>query len=159
MYEDRGFNWMPTGLVIGMAVGLSLFLIYKPEPKSPPNNDAAFGCYIADKAPVIRLDETGMHIPQDRIATIGYHLEIQKTGIVLAAERPIEAQLVVSAYRFSIADKGEGRFLRFLRDGGDTRYCVFDNRGLQSFEMIANDGYYLLYRKAEPDICDEIAER
>lgn len=157
MYEDRGFNWMPIGLVIGLVLGLSLFLIYKPEPKSPPINATAFGCYIADKAPAIQLDDAGMHIRQDGIATIGYHLDVQKTGIVLVAERPIEAQLVMSAYRFSIADNGEGKFLRFFRDGGDTRYAVLDDKALQSFEMVTNEGNYLLYRKAEPDICEPIA--
>ncbi len=154
MDEGFGLNWMTVGLPIGVAVALGIYLLINPEPEPPPKNDAAFGCYAANNAPPIRLDNTGMHILQDGIGTIGYHLEVQKTGIVLTAERPIQAQLVGSFYRFSIAERGIGMFLPFFRDGTDTRYGVLEGNNLHSFEMITDESNYLLYRETDSDICE-----
>jgi hypothetical protein len=153
MEEERGFSWMPAGSILAVAIGLSLFLLFKPTPRSPPRNDAVFGCYAVDNAPPIRLDDTGMHIRQTGFRAIGYHLEVQKTGIVLAAEQPIQAERAASFYRFSISENGIGKFLPFFRDGDDTRYRVFERNDLKSFEMVTNESDYLLYRQTNLDVC------
>jgi hypothetical protein len=153
MDDATVFVWFRRCILIAMPVAFGIFSFTRSEPQVPPPNSVAFGCYAANDAPLIRLDDTGMHIRQDGIGTIGYNLEVHKTGIVLAAERPIHAQLVGRSYRFSIAKRGIGLFLPFFRDGGDERYGVFEGNNLHSFEMITDESNYLLYRETDSDIC------
>jgi hypothetical protein len=153
MDDASVFDWFRRCILIATPVAVGIFWFTRPEPQDAPPNSVVFGCYAANNAPPIRLDDTGMHIRQDGIGTIGYHLEARKTGIALAAERPIHAQLDGNFYRFSIAKRGTGMFLPFFRDGGDARYGVFDGNNLHSFEFITDESNYLLYRETDSGIC------
>ncbi|WP_404478937.1 hypothetical protein [Novosphingobium sp. BL-52-GroH] len=139
--------------LIGMALFIGAALFLGPKPKPDPLNHLAYGCFASKSAPPIRLEANGMIIEQKNFPIIGFHLERHKTGIALTAERPISADASASGYRYSIDKRGSGKFLNFYKVINQETYGVFDETDLHSFRMLANDGQYIAYSRADPAEC------
>ena len=152
----EGVNYEPLykwGYYAAIAVAIAVVAIFQPFAKPPPPNSRAYGCYIADAAPAIRLDQSGMHILQKSFPRIGFHLERHKTAITLTADAPIQADLVNGRYQYSMYRPGEGWYLDFQHIVNGRRYGQFDEAQLSMFVMLARDGTELLYEKTSPDRC------
>ena len=133
-FEPETKLWLPLALV---AIGVFLFFGVGMKPKTPElpiTISAAHGCYHSDLAPSIRLDEQGMHILQEGFPTIPFHLERHKTGIVLTADRPIQARANGERYEYSFYSPGVGTFLPFYSVRGK-RYRTFEPEYLSGFFM------------------------
>lgn len=132
--------------IAGLAIA-GVYTAFAPH-APPPANSKAFGCYTNPQAAPILLDRQGMAILQRDPLRFGYHLEDGKNGIVLTAEAPISAALVNQRYLFSIDRVGIGKFLNFINEQNGRSYGEFDADKLRTFEMLAEDGTDLAYRKA-----------
>lgn len=149
-YENAWKSIEPLIFIVGI-VTLVYFGTRSTIP-NPPNNHT-FGCYVTEAAAPIRLDGAGMHILQTGFATIPFHLERNKTGIVLTAERPIDVAVNGNRYVYFIEPQGVGRFLNFYAVINGKRYGVFDANELKQFSMLARDGKELFYHKAQSTKC------
>lgn len=150
--DANEFDWFFRIMPIGVVIVLVYALWAAPEPKPPPENSAVFGCYLADDAPPILLNEEGMQIMQEGFLRIGYHL-VSRRGLKLTAEAPISANLTTDGYRYSINERGAGTFLDFYKVINGKVYGVFDEQDLGPFRMLAMDGRYLPYREASMSHC------
>lgn len=138
---------------MGAAVFLGAALFLGPKPKPQPSSSLAYGCYTTPQAPFILLDQRGMAILQPGLPIMGFHLERQKTGIALTSEAPISANSAGNGYSYSIDKRGIGTYLSFYKIIDGRSYGVFDETDLNAFQMLAMNGQYLTYRKAELDDC------
>jgi len=150
--EDES-SWFFRLLTVGLALGFGVFLLFRSPPPDPPANGEVFGCYSASEAPDILLDEAGMHVRQGGFSSIGFHLERHKTGIALVAEAPIRADFTAEGYQFAINRSGIGLFLPLFREQDGRTYGMFDQRLLEGFQMLASDGAWLNYRRADAAKC------
>ncbi len=152
--EKTEFDWFFQLLTVGLGVSLIFYVLFvAPEPRSPPANRLAFGCYMTADGPPILLNQAGMHVMQDDFPPIGFHLERHKQGIVLAAEAPINASGTQPGYHFGISERGVGKLLSFFKVVDGEVFGVFEESELGGFRMPAKDGRYLPYRKEEALIC------
>lgn len=152
----EGVNYEPMyrwGYYAAIALVIAMFVIFQPSAKPPPPNSSAYGCYIADAAPPIRLDQLGMSILQKDFPRIGFHLERHKTAITLTADAPIQANFVNNRYLYSMYHPGEGWYLDFQRVENGRRYGEFDETQLSMFRMLARDGTEILYNRTSLDRC------
>jgi hypothetical protein len=150
------FNYEPVyrvGYFAAIILTIASIAIFQPFAKPEPANSRAFGCYVADAAPAIRLDQTGMTILQSDFQRIGYHLERHKTAITLVADAPIQADRFGARYVYSLYHPGVGEFLDFYHVVDGRSYGQFDETQLSSFTMLANDGIELNYSKAPLGEC------
>ena len=144
------YRWGQYAAVAFVIAGIAFF---QPFAKPPPPNFRAYGCYIANEAPSIRLDEAGMSILQKGFPRIGYHLERHKTAITLTADAPIQADLSGDRYVYSMYHPGEGWYLDFQHVVDGRRYGQFDETQLSMFAMLPRDGPEILYHKTALDQC------
>lgn len=137
------------------AIGLAIVLIaiFQPLTKPPPANPRAYGCYIADAAPSIRLDQSGMNILQAGFPRIKFHLERHKTGITLTADALIQAIKSDGKYVYSMYSPGEGWYLDFCHIVNGRYYGEFDENKLAMFTMLTQDGNEIVYAKTVPAKC------
>lgn len=132
-----------------------MIAIFQPFAKPPPLNSKAYGCYVADGAPSIRLDESGMHILQKGFPLVPFHLERHKTAITLTADAPIQADWSDdNKYLYSMYHPGEGWYLDFQHIVDGKKYGEFDENRLSMFKMLAQNGVEILYSKALLDKCE-----
>ena len=158
----EGVNYEPVykvGYIAAIGLAIALIAIFQPFARPEPASSRAYGCYISDVAPSIRLDQSGMTILQPGFARFGYHLERHKTSITLTADAPIQADRVGERYVYSLYHPGVGTFLNFYHVKGGRKYGQFDETKLSSFAMLANDYTELNYRKAAPGECQPSAKR
>jgi hypothetical protein len=151
-----GINYEPLyrwGYYAAIALAVAGIAIFQPFAKPPPPNSAAYGCYTADAAPAILLDQKGMSILQQGFPRIPFHLERHKTAITLTADAPIQADLVRDRYIYSMYHPGEGWYMDFQHVEGGRRYGQFDERQLSMFEMLARNGTDIIYRKEPVETC------
>ncbi len=139
--------------LIGMTAFIGAALFLGPKPKPDPLNDLAYGCFASKNAPPIQLGFRGMMIKQKNFPIVGFHLELHKTGIALTAESSISANPSTSGYFYSIDKRGSGKYLNFYKIVNQETYGVFDETDLYNFQMIATDGQYIAYSKADPGAC------
>lgn len=152
----EGVNYEPlykAGYFAAIGSIVLLIAVFQPLAQPPPNNARAYGCYVADAAPSIRLDQEGMHILQTGFPRIGYHLERHKTAITLTADAPIQAIPSAGKYLYSMYSPGEGWYLDFKHVVNGRYYGEFDETKLAMFEMLAQDGRYIIYSKSSPSNC------
>jgi hypothetical protein len=132
---------------------IAAVIFFRPPPRPEPQNEKAFGCYVAAGAPSILLDKSGMYIRQTDFPKIAYHLERHKLGIALTADAPIVARPAGNRYVYSIEQPGDGLFLDYFVVIDGESYGVFDENALTQFTMLARDGTYLAYRKTSAEGC------
>lgn len=144
------YKW---GSYAAIAFGIAMVAIFQPLAKPDPPNFRAYGCYVADAAPAIRLDKNGMSILQKGFPRVGFHLERHKTAITLTADAPIQAEFVNNRYLYSMYDPGEGWYLDFRRIENGRRYGQFDETQLSMFEMLSRNGVNIIYNKTSLDRC------
>lgn len=152
----KGVNYEPlykVGYLAAIILAVVLIATFQPFAKPPPTNARAYGCYVADAAPPIRLDQEGMHILQAGFPRIGYHLEWHKTAITLTADAPIEAIPSGGEYRYSMYSPGEGWYLDFQHFVDGRYYGEFDETKLAMFAMLAQDGRNIIYSKSSSSGC------
>ncbi|MBL8657022.1 MAG: hypothetical protein JNJ92_06640 [Altererythrobacter sp.] len=149
---ERAFR-VAYGVFVVAMIGAVIYMTMRPT-RPPPANGKAFGCYTTANAPPISLDARGMIIHQSAPIRIGFHLERHKTGIALTADAPIEANPTQTGYIYSIRPPGIGWFMDFFHEVDGRSYGVFDENALRQFTMLARDGIYLPYRKADPVECE-----
>lgn len=148
------FGWFVFYAVpIAVAIGGLAYFSTRPLPPAPPPNAAVFGCYIAPDSPSISLDNAGMHVRQRGFPVIPFHLERSKTGILLAADRPIRAAYIDGGYRFGMHKRGVGRYLPLYRVLNGRTYGVFEVRLLEGFQMLTDDGAYINYVPTDAAKC------
>jgi hypothetical protein len=154
-------NYEPTyrlGYFAAIGLAIALVAIFQPFAKPEPANSRAYGCYVSDAAPSIRLDRTGMTILQPNFARIPYHLERHKTAITLAADAPIQASRSDNRYIYSLYHPGVGEFLDFHHVIDGHQYGQFDETQLSSFSMLANDYVELTYNKVPLGKCQPVGK-
>jgi hypothetical protein len=152
----QGVSYEPLykwGYYAAIALVIALIAIFQPSAKPPLPNSRAYGCYVADAAPSVRLDRDGMSILQSGFRRIGFHLERHKTAVTLTADAPIQAYRSGNRYYYSLYNPGIGTFLDFKRIENDHLYGQLDESQLSSFAMLANDGTEILYSKTSLDSC------
>lgn len=152
----EGVNYEPIyrlGYFAAIGLAVASIAIFQPFAKREPVNSRAYGCYVSDAAPSIRLDRAGMTIFQPDFAKIAYHLERHKTGITLTADAPIQANRSGRRYTYSLYHPGIGEFLDFYHVVDGHEYGQFDENHLSSFKMLANDYVELRYIKAPMEKC------
>ena len=157
----EGVNYEPiyrVGYFAAIGLAIASIAIFQPFAKPEPTNSRAYGCYVSDAAPSIRLDRTGMTILQPDFAQIPYHLERHKTAISLAADAPIQANRSGTRYTYSLYHPGIGEFLDFHHVVDGHQYGQFDETQLSSFSMLANDYVELTYNKASPGNCQLVSQ-
>lgn len=153
-YESANFEplyrWCSYAAIVLAVAG---FAIFQPLAKPDPPNSASYGCYIADAAPSIVLDPSGMSIRQKGFPGIPFHLERHKTAITLTADAPIQADEADGRYVYSMYHPGIGTYLDFQKISGGRRYGQFEETQLSMFVMLARDGNEILYSKAPLESC------
>jgi hypothetical protein len=151
--DDPGFRWLFGAMPIALGL-VFLWIILHPKPAIPPPNiELAFGCYTNDLAPSVLLDATGMHIRQRSFPTIPFHIEWQKTGFVLSADRPIKAARSNGRYAYSF-DAPAINYLHFFHVVNGQTYGIVDETELSKFTMLADDGIYLAYVRSADNACN-----
>lgn len=153
MDEKLGSHWWPIIALTILAIGLGAWLAFKSPPPPPPKNASAFGCYTSSNSAPILLSAEGMMTQQPDFPKMRFRLEMHKTGIALVTGRPIALALSQGRYIFSIKSRGTGTYLPFYRQGGDSRYGVFDEDELSSFSVIADDSQSVLYSRSPESDC------
>lgn len=94
-----------------------------------------------------------MQIIQTGFQHVSYQIELQKTGYVLNADAPIEADWTGASYRYKLENRGNGKFLPFYRTQGDRTFSVSDPSMLIGFQMLANNGTWLNYARVDDAKC------
>ena len=150
--------WLPYAIMALVAFLIFIMPTIMKKPTLPIPYNVTYGCYHSDVAPSIRLDEQRMQILQEGFPSIPYHLERHKTGIVLTAERPIQATANGERYEYSVYHPGVGTFLPFYRDVGGRRYGVFETKYLSGFSVYprsfaSGHSGYIVYVKSASDDC------
>lgn len=152
----RGINYefrLRWGYYVAIAFAIAIAAFFRVVAQPPPSNSMAYGCYVADAAPSIRLDQNGMSILQVGFPRIGFHLERHKTAITLTADAPIQAVRSGDRYVYSMYHPGVGWYLDFQHVENGRRFGEFDETRLSMFEMLARDGTDILYNKMSPAKC------
>lgn len=137
-----------------LAIIAALLVMYRSQLQPPiPGNDAVFGCYTNDRAPAIKLDSAGMHIAQSGFPIIPFHIERHKTGYALTADKPIQAEPIANGFSYSFYKPGAGTFLPLFRVVDGRTYGSTDEKNLQGFSMLAEDGTNLNYMSGPKEAC------
>lgn len=94
-----------------------------------------------------------MHVRQRSFPSIPFHLERSKTGILLAADKPIRAVNTNDGYRFGMHKRGGGLYMPLFRVLSGRTYGVFEVHLLEGFQMLTDDGAYLNYVPSDAAKC------
>ena len=150
--DDPGFKWLLVALPIALGLVFLWVILHPAAATPPPRNELAFGCYTNELAPPVLLDGQGMHVLQKGFPTIPFHIEWQKTGFVLSADRPIRAAQLNGRYAYSINGPTIS-YLHFFHVVNGQTYGIVDETELSKFTVLADNGTYLAYSRSADTGC------
>ena len=158
-YENTNYEPLyQWGYYAAIAVAVAMIAIFQPFAQPALPNFRAYGCYTADTAPAIRLDQSGMKILQQGFPPVGFHLERHKTAIDPYRRCSYPSRLLSTTgekYVYSMYHPGEGWYLDFQHIVNGKRYGEFDETRLSMFTMLARNGVDIVYSKAVMIKCED----
>jgi hypothetical protein len=153
MGESFDSKIFPLLGLLGAVLGISLFLLFKPNPPPLPAHASVFGCYVAENAPAIMIDDAGINVRQIDAPTVKFRIGRHKIGIHMDPEESISLQNSSKGYRFSFDSERQSLYWPFFRFVGNTRYSVRDENEIGGIAIVSDEGSIVLFSRSDAGAC------
>lgn len=143
-------RWAPFA-VFGFGAILISFVVFK-EPTGPPSNGAAFGCYISNNRPPIRINASGVQVMDAKTPVVPFRLEWHDEGITLWPENRFILVDRPEGGSFQVEDK-PGQAITFVTVVDSAVYPDVDAANLNAFQFFTSEGIRAGYSRTASEAC------